>query len=363
MRNFRYDSGRLDGLQRTSDGRLRADVRLTRTGVFRYRNADGSERVEYRPPAEVFAPKSMQSAAMMAVTNDHPPDRLDSTTATRYAKGATGETIRQDGIYLAGSIVVFDADTITAMERGKREVSCGYDCTIIPTPGVTPEGERYDVMQTDIEYNHVAIVDRGRAGSAVRVRMDTAMMIDVTTNEGFKMDELVKALTKIAALEVNLASASAAATAATSRADTAEATAASLTKDIAAADKARKDSVDSFDDCVQERADLLLAATKYLRSDDDKPVAVKGLSNRDIMVRIVKRIDGDDLDASKSADWVAAAYAGAVKRADRGSESLSQVRQAADTTRNDGAKPDDETAAITRMDTDRNSRFTAVKGF
>ena len=39
-------------------------------------------------------------------------------------------------------------------------------------------GVYYDTIQTDIEYNHVALVSRGRAGDAAVLRMDGAMITD-----------------------------------------------------------------------------------------------------------------------------------------------------------------------------------------
>jgi hypothetical protein len=78
-----------------------------------------------------------------------------------------------DGDHVAGRMVVHDEPTIAAMKAGKRQVSCGYECDLVEEPGVAPDGQRFDAYQTNIVYNHVAIVDVGRAGTA-RVRMDGA---------------------------------------------------------------------------------------------------------------------------------------------------------------------------------------------
>jgi hypothetical protein len=51
-----------------------------------------------------------------------------------------------------------------------------------PEPGVTHEGERYDLVQTQIRYNHLAVVGRARAGSVARLRMDSM------TQRTFKID-------------------------------------------------------------------------------------------------------------------------------------------------------------------------------
>jgi hypothetical protein len=55
----------------------------------------------------------------------------------------------------------------------KRELSLGYECDIEDAPGVTVTGERYDCIQKNIRYNHLAIVKKGRAGNA-RLRLDSS---------------------------------------------------------------------------------------------------------------------------------------------------------------------------------------------
>src|SRR5690606_10908963 len=76
----------------------------------------------------------------------------------------------QDGNDLAADIVIHDPSPVDA---GKKELSCGYEVTFDETPGVSPEGERYDAIQTSIKPNHLALVFRGRAGNA-RLNLDAA---------------------------------------------------------------------------------------------------------------------------------------------------------------------------------------------
>lgn len=65
--------------------------------------------------------------------------------------------------------MVSDGPTIKLIEDGKRELSAGYTCDLDWTPGKTPSGEAYDAVQKNIRINHVAIVQRGRAGQQVRI--------------------------------------------------------------------------------------------------------------------------------------------------------------------------------------------------
>jgi hypothetical protein len=171
---FRLDFGSLRPAKRLGDGRLRVDGLLTRTGVFRYKNSDGTERREYRPAEEVFNKDSLASFEMVPVTDDHPPVSVDANNARKFAVGSVGESVRQDGDFVAAGLVVYDAGTVAKMNAGKVQLSCGYTVDLDDTPGVTPDGELYDAKQTNIRGNHVAIVDIARAGEAARVRMDAA---------------------------------------------------------------------------------------------------------------------------------------------------------------------------------------------
>lgn len=176
VRAYRADLGELRPVERLPDGRVRVDAILTRCGIFEYRNPDGSTRRELRLPEEVFKPESLNSFAIVPVTDDHPPDMLTAETALRFARGSTGDTVRRDGDNVRASIGVFDANLIAKMESGKVQLSCGYTCDLIEKPGVHPVYGQYDAIQTNILGNHVAVVDTGRAGTA-RVRMDSAVMI------------------------------------------------------------------------------------------------------------------------------------------------------------------------------------------
>lgn len=169
---FRVDYGTLRPAKRTIDGRMRVDATLTRSGVFVYRNNDGTERREYRPPAEVFKADSMRSFELQPVTYEHPTVKVEASNAKELSKGIVLEGIRRDGNHMVASMIIDDAELIRAIETGAmREVSCGYECEYDPTPGVSPEGERHDGVQSNIVGNHVAVVPAGRAGTA-RIKLD-----------------------------------------------------------------------------------------------------------------------------------------------------------------------------------------------
>jgi hypothetical protein len=52
-------TGTFRKVEETEQGGVRMPAALTRVGVFRYRDAQGREWGELRPPEEVFAPASL----------------------------------------------------------------------------------------------------------------------------------------------------------------------------------------------------------------------------------------------------------------------------------------------------------------
>jgi uncharacterized protein len=180
----RFDQSRVT---RTPQGYLRADARPTRAGIFVYTGPDGPVR-ELRPPEEVFAPASIATLTLAPVTDDHPAEPLSPTNTRQLAVGTVGETVTQDGDHLSTAIQIADAAVIEKVLSGeKQELSCGYVCDLDATPGVW-RGERYDAIQRNIRYNHVAIVTKGRAGPENRIRLDALETQQVTQVVKYKID-------------------------------------------------------------------------------------------------------------------------------------------------------------------------------
>jgi hypothetical protein len=175
----RYDSLKLDPPTTTKYGFLLADAHIARVGVQVYRNADGTTRRELRPPNEVFSARSLASFALMPVTIDHPPTRdglLRAGDVSKHQVGTVGEP-RQDADHVRAKIAIHAEHAIAAAKAGFSELSCAYECVAVNRPGtfVARDGteSRFDVMQTEIVGNHVALCASGRAGTA-RLRLDSA---------------------------------------------------------------------------------------------------------------------------------------------------------------------------------------------
>ncbi|APG91143.1 DUF2213 domain-containing protein [Sinorhizobium americanum] len=168
------DASTIAGTRRTADGYLVADVRTARTGIQLYAGREvGKPEMQvvkvYRPEDEVFDKASLGSYAHKPVTNDHPVEAVTPDNWKAVSVGQIGDEVARDGEFVRIPLIVMDAAAIKAIDDGKRELSAGYTCDLAWEAGTTPEGEKYDAIQKDIRINHVAIVQRGRAGSEARI--------------------------------------------------------------------------------------------------------------------------------------------------------------------------------------------------
>lgn len=173
---FRIDSGTLGKVQRTPQGGVIVPAMVTRTGVQSYRNPDGSVRNELRPMSEVLSPMSLATLADAPVTIDHPLALVTPETFTAVSKGhARGDAQADSEGKVTTTLVVQDAETIARIDaRELIECSMGYSMDFDPTPGEL-DGVRYDGVQRNIRYNHVALGPYGwaRAGREAALRLDS----------------------------------------------------------------------------------------------------------------------------------------------------------------------------------------------
>lgn len=171
--NF-LDTVVLDGVKRTQEGYLVADAYTVRTGIQKYAGYEvGRPDLltvnVFRPEAEVFDKASLQSLSHVPVTLDHP---ILPVTASNWSDLAIGEVstdVLRDGERLKIPLILKDQKAIDAVESGKRELSAGYSCQLDWEEGTTQDGIKYDAVQRNIRFNHVAVVSRGRAGSDFRI--------------------------------------------------------------------------------------------------------------------------------------------------------------------------------------------------
>ena len=117
-------------------------------------------------------PKELEKAAdsfnSLPVLEDHTPTSADAHPR-ELTVGATMDNARFEAPYLTVGMVIFDGPTIQRIQTGEqRELSCGYNYEADMTPGQY-EGKPYDGRMINIRGNHVALVEKGRAGPDVLV--------------------------------------------------------------------------------------------------------------------------------------------------------------------------------------------------
>lgn len=176
---FRIDTVTFGKPVRTADGFLKVPARVSQVGILEYPKEDGGVFRELVDEETLFNADSMKTLSLLPVTDEHPKKKVDSANARRTMRGVTGETARKEGADGLGTdIVLMDDELIESAERGdKREVSAGYTTELLHQSGVW-NGQRYDAIQRNRVYNHIAVVPSGRAGKQVRLKMDSAHQLN-----------------------------------------------------------------------------------------------------------------------------------------------------------------------------------------
>ena len=165
----RFDSLPLDATYFTDEGYLVDHPIVTSVGIFVYHNPDGSERRELRLPEEVFAEKSLASYKGKPIIVTHDAGYVDTDNVKEESIGTILSEGYRDGDDVRAEIIIHDTDSLKKYKM--RELSCGYNLRLDETPGVW-EGQPYDAIQRDIEINHLALVDKARAGEQARLNID-----------------------------------------------------------------------------------------------------------------------------------------------------------------------------------------------
>jgi uncharacterized protein len=163
------DRANIGQVKTTLDGYVIAQARALRSGVQVYRASElgliGDHMVRvYRPEASVFDKDSVNSLAHAPVTIDHPTENVTADNWSQYAVGEVSKDFLRDGEFLAANIFLKDKRAIDAINSGKAELSAGYVADMMPV-----DNPDYDFVMGPPKYNHIAIVDRARAGSQARI--------------------------------------------------------------------------------------------------------------------------------------------------------------------------------------------------
>lgn len=148
---------------------------VSKEGVFPYLGKTISATLEpdklynvYRSFDELSKPETLKSFDGIPFIENHEMIGDGFTSADERVPQGVLMNVRPDGRTLVGDLKIFSDALKTSIENGKKELSLGYRCNYRIQPGEW-NGIKYDVIQTDLRGNHIALVDKGRMGSAVRV--------------------------------------------------------------------------------------------------------------------------------------------------------------------------------------------------
>ena len=149
------------------------NVPIARTGTQEYlgremglSGADADRIIAVsRSPDDVFSEAALASFEGTPVTNDHPPGLIGPDDVKNYEMGHAQNIRKGSGEwadYMIADLHIHDRDLINAIQNGKREISCGYECDYV-------RNEDGTYSQKKIRGNHVAVVERGRAGKRAAI--------------------------------------------------------------------------------------------------------------------------------------------------------------------------------------------------
>ena len=313
---YREDrDGAIQKWSATPQGGVCIMAAVTRVGVLTYRFKDGTTRRELRHPDEVLKEDSLRTLRLAPVTDMHPPPGTAVTPLNwkALAVGVVSEAIAVEaGTHVVAPLVIQDAATIQLVDKGeRRECSCGYHADLDETPGEY-EGEKYDAIQKNIRYNHVAIgpAGWGRAGPSVALRLDSGDAIQDETNEQER--QAMKITIDGKEYEAGSPEAIAAEAALRAARDTAMGRADSLTSKVDSLTKELGEAKDpkALQARVKVRADLVMHARKAagIKGVTFDEAAAEALTDTDFMSKIIQLLDPAFKPEGKSPDYIRGAF-------------------------------------------------------
>lgn len=163
------DRANIGQVKYTQEGYLVTQARALRSGIQEYLASelgligDGIVRV-YRPEESVKDVASLASMSHAPVTIGHPDQDVTSENWRDLAVGEVSTAAQWDGNFISLPLILKDKRAIEAVNSGMAELSAGYVADMTPV-----DNPDYDFVMGPPRYNHLAIVDKARAGSEARI--------------------------------------------------------------------------------------------------------------------------------------------------------------------------------------------------
>ncbi len=308
---FRCDRLPLGSVIKTDEGFLIANAPIAKVGVMRYTLADGSTRRELVDQETLTNTDSNESLKLKPVTNMHPRERIVNKRNAKYRTvGSVGETFEFKSDALFAKFTINSQDAITDVERGRKQLSPGYKVDIIMESG-TFEGQRYDAIQRNRRYNHLAVVDSARGGAELKLNIDhcdsddgiqfinnkdeESKGMETYRIDGIGYEAAPEVVNYISKLDAKIDGLKDDVKTANDKASLFEAKADSLSEEV---EKLKKvDSQDVVNAAVKERLSIEKTASRVLKED-----SFDSLTNVEVMKKVIvekypdseKKLDGKD---------------------------------------------------------------------
>ena len=120
----------------------------------------------------------------------------------------------------------------------------------------------------------------------------------------------------------------------------------------ALAEKFKADAANVLPEAVKARVALERAAEPVLKTDAADAPVIADMTDLEIKLAVISRVDGEDVPADSHEQYVAGRFASAIKRADKVSEAVAEVRKDMQGPRGVASKQvlDSEKAARAKME-------------
>jgi hypothetical protein len=126
----------------------------------------------FRPESAVNDPAAIESFKNVPFIVDHTMlsgfEGDDDGVAAPEDKGVDGvltSNVYYQAPWMLGDLKIYSRKAQRYLASGKKDLSLGYSCDFELTPGVW-NGQAYEVVQTNLRGNHIALVDEGRVPGA-----------------------------------------------------------------------------------------------------------------------------------------------------------------------------------------------------
>ncbi|MCA9680728.1 MAG: DUF2213 domain-containing protein [Myxococcales bacterium] len=148
----------------------------TVSGVYEYRNADGTIRREYRSADEVE--RSAETLLHQPISIQHEGGELGPSNIAEHRCG-TVTRVWVERLEDGRAALCFEARIET--DEGQRAIASGlwylsaayHFAEIDQSGGVAPDGTHFDLAGSGIIYNHLTLTDRPRVGHEAQLRLDS----------------------------------------------------------------------------------------------------------------------------------------------------------------------------------------------